>query len=317
MSDDSKVVYSAIDAAPVILYAKRDPTSEKAYPVIANAGGELNVAVTNSTVLVDGYDLIGTVNTITINTVSVLNVAGSGIIGTVATIALGTTTVDGTLNALLNAGTNLIGSVSCTSMPSLTGNMSTLCYGAASDSANRLIRVDMTTHTLQTIDYVHHEIHNYSHFFIDVCDVLSINNAVDVVMRTPTSGVLMIHLAYELSCDANKAYWLYENCTTLTAGTALARRNSKRNASIANTSGTLVQIITNTSEAIANTYTSTSGATKLIGNFYFGSGRSGGSHERNNEIICNTNSTYLLRVVGIVAGFVGISLHWYEHIDKT
>ena len=40
MANDKKV-FSAVDAAPMVLYAKRDPSSEKAYPVIANTNGAL------------------------------------------------------------------------------------------------------------------------------------------------------------------------------------------------------------------------------------------------------------------------------------
>ena len=37
--------YSAVDAQPVVLYAKTDPTSQQAYPVVADANG--NIATVN------------------------------------------------------------------------------------------------------------------------------------------------------------------------------------------------------------------------------------------------------------------------------
>lgn len=41
---DPKRVFTAIDAAPVVLYGKRDANTDDAYPIIADSNGNLTIA---------------------------------------------------------------------------------------------------------------------------------------------------------------------------------------------------------------------------------------------------------------------------------
>lgn len=44
MPDNAKKVYSATDSAPTVLYAKRDPSSEHAFPIVASTSGSLVIS---------------------------------------------------------------------------------------------------------------------------------------------------------------------------------------------------------------------------------------------------------------------------------
>jgi hypothetical protein len=52
MANDKKV-FSASDAAPTVLYAKTDPASELAYPVLIDANGSLAI---NAGWIIPNYD---------------------------------------------------------------------------------------------------------------------------------------------------------------------------------------------------------------------------------------------------------------------
>jgi hypothetical protein len=46
-----------------------------------------------------------------------------------------------------------------------------------------------------------------------------------------------------------------------------------------------------------------------------GAGKSGGSDERESELILKQGATYCLRAIATAAGFVDFNMDWYEHTD--
>lgn len=53
---NEKKVFNASDAAPAVMYAKQDASSEKAYPLVANTEGSLHVDITNEQTTGDFYN---------------------------------------------------------------------------------------------------------------------------------------------------------------------------------------------------------------------------------------------------------------------
>ena len=86
---NEKKVFSASDSAPVVLYAKTDPASELAYPVVANPDGSINVLVTSGTITLDNLS-IEQVTGVAHNTYNIA-VAGMDTAGNVRPIKTDTT----------------------------------------------------------------------------------------------------------------------------------------------------------------------------------------------------------------------------------
>ena len=179
----------------------------------------------------------------------------------------------------------------------------------SSDGTYQPARLDKATNTLQIIDYEHHEIHAGSHFFVEDFADLAINNVYDVQFTTPNTAK-WAHLTFELNCEAETEWYIYEGATIALAGTAITPINNNRNSATASTM-TLAGI-TNTSVANANADTAVAGATVLADGIV-GAGKSGGVIQRNREIVMKQNTIYCLRAVASAAGYTNFLMTWYEH----
>jgi len=187
---------------------------------------------------------------------------------------------------------------------------------AAYDSSgnNDKVRMDASTSALVGIDNAHHEIHEGDTFFnADVVD-LAINNVRDIQITTPNT-TKWGHFTFNFFTESETYWYLYENVTINTAGTAVNELNANRNS--ATTAGIVLAYIDNTSETNANADTATAGSTTLM----FGQTGSGkqepGHFEHAHEIILKQNEDYTLRFIAATAGFVSYNISWYEHEDNN
>ena len=172
--------------------------------------------------------------------------------------------------------------------------------------------VDIATMCLCSVDYEHHEIHGGSHYFVeDVADI-PINNVFDVQWTTPNT-TKWAHFTFELNCEAETEWYIYEGATIVTPGTAITPVNNNRNSS--NTSAATIASIANADVADANADTATAAAAQLAHGIV-GAGRNGGVIGRNREIMLKQNTTYCMRAVAKAAGYVNFLMTWYEHTDK-
>ena len=109
--------------------------------------------------------------------------------------------------------------------------------------------IDKSTRAIETIEYEHHEIHEGSHYLIvDVVD-LAISNERDIQITTPNT-TKWTHLVFALDSENEIEWYLYQNVTINTPGTAVTPINNDRNS--AKTSGLTIATIDNTSVANAN-----------------------------------------------------------------
>lgn len=104
--------------------------------------------------------------------------------------------------------------------------------GLISDTVARTVRVDASTHALEIVDYEHHEIHAGSHFFIEDVQDIALNNVYDVQWTTPNT-TQWAHFVFELNCESETEWYIYEGVTINTAGTALTPINNNRNSATA------------------------------------------------------------------------------------
>ena len=179
------------------------------------------------------------------------------------------------------------------------------------DTTFQVPRLDIATHTLQTIDYSHHEIHAGSHFnHAEIVD-LAINTVRDIRFITPNT-TKWCHLTFSVTCEAKTDFCLYEGATTITAGTGITLFNNDRNS--ATTSTCTANYIDNGSLADANADTM---VTTCIDHVIIGSGRTAGFIDREQEIILKQNTTYCFRFIANTAGYVNYRIQFYEHTNKT
>jgi len=142
---------------------------------------------------------------------------------------------------------------------------------------------------------------------------LAINNVADIQITTPNT-LKWGHIAIFFETENETNWWLYENVTINLAGTNKPARNLNRNS--VNTAAVNVDVITNTSLALADTDTAIASA-DLLEDGISGSGKKEGGESANRiEWILKQNTEYTLRFEASTAGFTNYYLEWYEHTSK-
>ena len=185
--------------------------------------------------------------------------------------------------------------------------------GLISDTKAVPLRVDSGTHTLQTIDYEHHEIHGGSHYFVVGVQDLAINQVLDFTWLMPNS-TKEIHWNFQITTQAETLWYVYEGASVLNAlANAVTPLNSHRNSQ--KTSSTTMRYEVQADLATANVDTDVTGATILMTGIS-GAGKNSGDYERNHELILKQNTLYCLRAVASSAGYINFDMQWYEHQPK-
>lgn len=180
--------------------------------------------------------------------------------------------------------------------------------GRISDTEERVARLDASTHTLQTIDYAHHEIHSGSHFKAGYQDTtMATADTIELLFVTPDTTE-WAHWVLTAQATGAVVVELYEDTEVSANGTAVGVRNRNRNVSGGNT--TLVY----------HTPTITADGTKLVEKWVGSEGWKedlSGSTRGNSEFMLKQGSNYLIRLTAVsddIKGAVGGD--WYEHTDK-
>jgi len=172
----------------------------------------------------------------------------------------------------------------------------------------RYIRADSATHTLQAIDYAHHEVHAGSHFMYSDAVELASGAAQYYLITTPDT-TKWAHIGYELGGSVITQFEIYEGTDK---------------------TGTSLQTVFNNDRNSGKTATTTihkgvSGGTTdgaLIhlhkGGSSTGSTREGVSSGSGEEIILKQNTKYILRITsGTNGNLTNVILEWYEHTNKV
>jgi len=172
------------------------------------------------------------------------------------------------------------------------------------------LRVDPSTHTLQTIEYSHHELHN-GRFYRAGMNFTCANGDVCIFCLTTPDTTRWCHIEWVLTASADGTFAVLEDVTSYTGGVAMTPINHNRNST--NTSGTVCKKGKTNSNAI----TLTGGTTIMSATLSTGKG-STVSRAAGNEFILKQNSTYAFRYTnGTSANVIQLILEWYEHTDKS
>jgi len=172
---------------------------------------------------------------------------------------------------------------------------------------DRVPTVDAATEAANVIDYVHHEIHDGSNFYVYVTDEdLDDNETLDITMITPNTDKWN-HTLFIASGSVGYALSAYEGAITDVAGGAFVPINRNRNSS--KVSGSIVRI--------GDTFTSLG---SLAITFEAGGGdkKSGGAiFGARDELILKSNTQYLFRFTSRENdNRCSLFVDWYEHEDK-
>ena len=169
----------------------------------------------------------------------------------------------------------------------------------------RDLRMDMSTHSLQVINYAHHEIHSGSSYTVSKAFTVPAGTKVNLGIITPNTAK-WAHMTFDITCDAAYTANFYEG-DDYSGGTAVTAVNRNRNST--NTAG------------VAITHTDTdqgAGTGTLLWTFSGGANKAvttAGSDRH--EFILKQNTSYLIEVVASLNDIAHIELDWYEHEDKS
>jgi hypothetical protein len=178
-----------------------------------------------------------------------------------------------------------------------------------SSTVPREIRADSSSHSLQIIDYAHHEIHSGSHYYIDGYTTLADEAVLRVKLVTPGT-TKWAHFIWSISSSGILVTTLHEAASGgMTGGAGVTPINNNRNSD--NTSGL----------TITSGVTAADTAGTLISNQSWGAAgfksTIGGSNSRDDEIILKQGTTYLRTFTsGAADNIVQFKASWYEHTDK-
>jgi len=170
-------------------------------------------------------------------------------------------------------------------------------------------RMDASTHTVQTIEYEHHEIHAGSHYFICGFETLADNAETNFAITTPNSEK-ETHMTFDIGGSSQTEILIYED-SAVTNGDPATPINNNRNSDNDSglvivkdpTVGTQGSLIYSSSSGKAGTNPSRADLSGLVA--------------RDREIILKNNATTIFRIISRdgdnVVSYCG---EWYEHTPK-
>ncbi len=170
--------------------------------------------------------------------------------------------------------------------------------------------LDSSTSVFETINYVHHEIHEGDHYYIEGHVTLANLGVLRVKLVTPNTPK-WIHLIWAISSSGILETTLEEGPTGgMAGGSAITPLNNNRNSS--KTSG-----ITVTSGVGAAGVAGTVISKAKWGSIGFKS-QIGGGASRDDELILKQNTTYLRTFTsGADDNIIQFKASWYEHTDNS
>jgi len=190
--------------------------------------------------------------------------------------------------------------------------------GAFSDDCDtRRARIDLTTHTLQVIDYEHHEIHSGSFFRVQAND----DNTDELIVAFKVEdGTKKTHMVFEWVNEGAGYLQLIEGPTWTTGtGSDITVKNSRRDS----TKTSILQGDATGTFANGNVTinpTGFTGGSVISDNREYTTAKAGGSSGfRASEIILKNNEIYAFVWTNteILPKGVQIRMSWYEQTDKS
>ena len=181
-------------------------------------------------------------------------------------------------------------------------------WGSGDDDIDE-IRIDASTNVLNVIDYVHHEIHDGSHYYIQGFAELNNLGTLYIKLVTPNTGK-WAHFLYSITSSGICTSYFDEDAVGgMTGGSGVIPINNNRNSSnlsaLVFTSG--VSVATSYTKRLESSKWGAAGFKETVG----------GGTGREDELILKQNTTYLRSFVsGADNNIIQFKASWYEHSDR-
>jgi len=186
--------------------------------------------------------------------------------------------------------------------------------GLANDDTPRHAKLDTTTHTLQTIDYAHHEVHAGSHFYLTYPFTLTgTTDTQEFFLVTPNLDAWP-HMLWNMTGSAITEIYVYEDTELTPTTDAITVLNNNRNST---DSAGLAVFLGAASGGDSSTDTGT-----LVWHHKSGASsnqsRASMTARNDGEIILKQDTVYRVRfITGTAANLCNLRLEWYEHTNKS
>lgn len=193
---------------------------------------------------------------------------------------------------------------------------------AKTSSGYRDVSLDLTTRSLQTMDYAHHEIHAGDHYSVtygvaDIGAAITPADAITLTFTTPNT-TKWCHMIVAFNGVGGARCIFREGGTGgVSASGTITCKNSNRNSS--STSGILdIEAVPTVGQMSCDAGIDT-GGTLLIDEYISGAStnqnKAGTTSAERNEWILKQNTRYQVVLLSSATVSASIVLSWYEHTD--
>lgn len=207
----------------------------------------------------------------------------------------------------LTAHSEVSGTAETRQVVATDGALNTLSLGRTGDTTMQAPRLDSATHTLQTIDYAHHEVHAGSSFYYH--DVIKLGNAgvQDYIITVPDT-TKWPHFGLEIDYNDSSGITQIFEATNKIGTTLQTSFNRDRNS--ATTATTTIHK--------GQSGGSTDG-TRIFWKRVGAGKQSGGISGTAEERILKRNTKYIIRLTNTATtdNNVTVVFRWYEHQNRT
>lgn len=191
--------------------------------------------------------------------------------------------------------------------------------GLISDTVERQVMVDGSTHALEAIEHEHHEVHGGNMFSVFLYDAdLDSGDKMSISFKTPDTEKYFHFVAVAQNTSASLFELLEGPTITVDSGVQVAPLNRNRTKKTQKTSGAWSIETTPVQNKVSENATITGDGTVLDGALVgVGKDKGTGQSRALAEWVLYPNTVYSIRLTGLVDnGKAGLQAIWYEHIDK-
>ena len=181
----------------------------------------------------------------------------------------------------------------------------------AGSSAHAPIRMDASTHSLQFIDYAHHELHSGSSFHAWIYDEGAASGET-IEMQFTTPATPLIHLVVTHIAVNKHLYCLKEAATYSSGGATSTAINRRRDAG----ASTLINFREGSDKGGNNIVTG--GSPVTLEEIWTGSRGAVASSRGAEEFVLKASTQYLVQMEAKeAASLLFLGIDWYEHSDRN
>ena len=176
-----------------------------------------------------------------------------------------------------------------------------------SDTEDRKVRIDTSTHSMLVMCYSYSELHNGHSFCVEYLDSTMADTNTITLLLVTTTGTCHIHSVVGADTTGESTLEFFEAPTVSSNGTALTVYNRKRDNDTSSNLAYHTPSLSNNGTLLQ---------TKYLGSAGVGQSSVGGDERNINEWILKADTKYLLKLTAHASLKGRIYINWYEHTCK-